>query len=80
MNLSTNNRRKQVDSLHRIKFLLFFFNWLPSISVFNNYPDLLLLKRFTIFMLNVICYLQTALPSVCGENAFPPLLFTLYFT
>ena len=25
-------------------------------------------------------YLQTALPSVCGENAFPPLLFTLYFT
>ena len=24
-------------------------------------------------------YLQTALPSVCGENAFTPLLFTPYF-
>ena len=28
----------------------------------------------------IYIYLQTALPSVCGENAFPPLLFTLYFT
>ena len=27
----------------------------------------------------VVYYLQTALPSVCGENAFTPLLFTPYF-
>ena len=34
------------------------------------------------YLINILDlhYLQTALPSVCGEYAFPPLLFTPCFT